>query len=164
MAIKKKDLGTSYGLWAMGFIGLHGIHRFYMGKIGTGILWLFTGGLIGLGWIYDAITMSKQIREINHRLIGEAAIYGTLPYGSSDQTIYKAPSKPESKEKIVIKLAYKLDGRVTVSDVVANSDLSLDEAEKTLKELASKGYAGMHVTDSGLIVYEFEEVKGRSSI
>ena len=37
------------------FLGLFGIHRFYVGKIGTGIIWLFTGGLFGIGAIVDFI-------------------------------------------------------------------------------------------------------------
>ncbi len=37
------------------FVGALGIHRFFVGKIGTGLLYLFTFGLFGIGWIYDLI-------------------------------------------------------------------------------------------------------------
>jgi TM2 domain-containing membrane protein YozV len=48
------------------FLGLFGIHRFYMGKWLTGILYLLTGGLFGLGYLYDYWTLNDQITEINN--------------------------------------------------------------------------------------------------
>lgn len=47
------------------FLGLFGVHRFYMGKVFTGILWLFTGGLFFVGYLYDFFTLNEQIVEAN---------------------------------------------------------------------------------------------------
>jgi TM2 domain-containing membrane protein YozV len=47
------------------FLGLLGIHRMYMGKWLTGLLYLLTGGLFGLGYLYDFWTLNDQISMIN---------------------------------------------------------------------------------------------------
>ena len=47
------------------FLGIFGVHRMYMGKWLTGILYLLTGGLLGIGIIYDFWTLNDQITFIN---------------------------------------------------------------------------------------------------
>ena len=47
------------------FLGFFGVHRFYLGKWGTGILYLLTVGLLGIGILYDFWTLNKQVSEIN---------------------------------------------------------------------------------------------------
>jgi len=47
------------------FLGLIGVHRMYMGKWITGIIYLLTGALLGLGYIYDYWTLNSQINELN---------------------------------------------------------------------------------------------------
>lgn len=39
------------------FLGYIGAHKFYEGKAGMGVLYLFTGGLFGIGWIIDTIVL-----------------------------------------------------------------------------------------------------------
>ena len=49
------------------FLGLFGVHRMYMGKWITGFVYLLTGGIFGLGYIYDYWTLNEQISLINRR-------------------------------------------------------------------------------------------------
>lgn len=46
-------------LATLGFCGCAGLHRFYSGKIGTGILYFCTGGLFGIGTIVDLVRIIK---------------------------------------------------------------------------------------------------------
>lgn len=47
------------------FAGVFGLHRMYIGKWVTGILYLCTGGLFLIGWLYDFCTLNGQIDEQN---------------------------------------------------------------------------------------------------
>ncbi len=47
------------------FLGLFGLHRFYIGKWVTGIIYLLTGGLLGFGVLYDFWTLNEQITVQN---------------------------------------------------------------------------------------------------
>jgi TM2 domain-containing membrane protein YozV len=57
-AAGKSDKNKITALLLCIFLGGLGIHRFYVGKIGTGIVWLLTGGVFGIGWIVDIIMIA----------------------------------------------------------------------------------------------------------
>ena len=58
-----KDYTVSWIL--LTFLGIFGIHRFYLGKWVTGLIWLLTGGLCLFGLLYDLWTLNGQIDEVN---------------------------------------------------------------------------------------------------
>jgi len=70
--IKERELWVAYLLWFL--LGPVGVHKFFLGKIGMGILYLFTGGIFLIGWIIDLFTLPSQVRAYNdevRRLKGE---------------------------------------------------------------------------------------------
>lgn len=42
------------------FLGFYGFHKFYEGKIGMGVLYFFTAGLFGIGWLVDCIILLSK--------------------------------------------------------------------------------------------------------
>jgi TM2 domain-containing membrane protein YozV len=54
----KSDKSKVAALLLCIFLGGLGIHRFYVGKIGTGIVWLLTGGVFGIGWVVDIVLIA----------------------------------------------------------------------------------------------------------
>ena len=66
-ALKYPEGRKSYNVaWILlTFLGLLGIHRFYLGKWVTGIVYFLTAGLFTLGVLYDFFTLNGQVREVN---------------------------------------------------------------------------------------------------
>lgn len=56
LAISPKSKTTALVLCA--FFGVFGVHRFYVGKIGTGVIWLLTAGAFCVGWVVDLIALA----------------------------------------------------------------------------------------------------------
>ncbi|MCA9197942.1 MAG: NINE protein [Pirellulaceae bacterium] len=59
------DYNVAWFLLAFPITGVLGFHRFYMGKWITGVIYLLTGGLLGIGLIYDWLTLNDQISRLN---------------------------------------------------------------------------------------------------
>lgn len=64
-ALPPKRVGVAYVLLI--FLGLFGIHQFYLGKIGRGVLYLLTAGVFTVGVIIDLFTLPSQVKTINAR-------------------------------------------------------------------------------------------------
>jgi len=165
------SIGIAYLLWFLSGCGALGFHRFYLGKIPTGILWMCTGGFFVVGAIYDFFTLPGQVREANYR----SALYGRnyRPYHTVGQAQGQAEGRPdwryandaqyrvvngksrekESPERVILKLAKENKGVLTVSDVALGANVSIDEAKKYLDALVSKGFAELRVRKSGSLVY-----------
>jgi len=156
----------AYLLWFCSGFGALGLHRFYLGKIGTGILWMCTGGLFVVGSIFDFITLPAQVREANIRqaLIDQLRRGSEQPFGGSREEnwryaedssyrVVNGAAKKERPEHAILKLAEKNKGVITVSDVALALDISMDEAKKLLDTLVAKNFAELRIRTSGSLVY-----------
>jgi TM2 domain-containing membrane protein YozV len=164
---------VAYFLWLISGFGCLGFHRYYLGKIGTGLLWTFTGGLCGLGSIYDLITLPWQVREANAHLAiwgtpyFRNSVHGAGPYAPSGGTrmaddgeariLHGYTKRKERPEYVILKVAKANKGVVTVSDLALAADITVDEAKKNLDALVSKGIAELRVRESGALAYVFPD-------
>jgi TM2 domain-containing membrane protein YozV len=67
--------GLAYLLWLGGFFGLCGLHRFYVGKPFSALLWLFTLGLLGLGQLIDLILIPGLVDQANRRAAASLTVH-----------------------------------------------------------------------------------------
>ena len=60
-----KEKSTSYLLWCLCLIGFCGIHRFYLGKYLSGVIYLLTFGVFGIGQLIDLFLISSMVDNVN---------------------------------------------------------------------------------------------------
>ncbi|MDR1803650.1 MAG: TM2 domain-containing protein [Treponema sp.] len=156
------SLGIAYLLWLFSGCGALGFHRFYLGKVPTGVLWMLTGGLGMIGSIYDFFTLPGQVREANMRKALYDHTMNHLSIGSEDwryatdtqaRVVKTGASEKEPVEHVILKLAKENKGILTVSEVALGANIPIEEAKQYLETLVSKGFADLRVRKSGSLVY-----------
>jgi TM2 domain-containing membrane protein YozV len=61
----RRDMITAYVLLAPALFGLSGLHRLYLGRWVSGLVWLVTGGLCGIGSIIDMVMLPRMVDDHN---------------------------------------------------------------------------------------------------
>ena len=167
--------GVAFALWLACIFGFCGIHRFYLGRPGTGLLYLFTLGLLGVGQLVDLIRLPAMVEEENlktaalralaeKRALQAMGVQPLLPPARlSVPALPPAPPIPEEiPEKFRIKLvkaAAKYGGKLTVTQGVLATGKTFEEVESELDSMAKSGYVGIdNDENTGVIVYTFGEL------
>lgn len=164
----EKSKGIAYLLLVAGpAFGLFGLHRFYMGQIGKGLLYLFTFGFLGIGQLVDLFTFGRTVE--NHNLRRELGRRND-PYGNAPRRGYaRADSmtslsrqlenlkklSEEHRERVLLRFIQTRGGRVHPIEIVTASSLNMAEAKRELDNFCVQGAAELHITEAGETLYVF---------
>jgi TM2 domain-containing membrane protein YozV len=161
------SVGLAYLLWLFSGFGALGFHRFYLGKIPTGLLWMFTGGLGMIGSVYDFFTLPNQVREANFRqaILNATSINVNVGGQRSWRNVSDGEARivreKDSVERVILRLAKDNKGILTASELALAGNISVEDAKRDLDAMVSKGFAELRVRQSGTLVYTIPDLMDR---
>jgi hypothetical protein len=157
--------GTAYALWLACFCGLFGIHRFYLGKPVTGLLYLFTFGLFGIGQVLDLVRMRSMVEEKNLALMERRQrLLGHMPQRALP-AMPAAPARDPQEElrQALTRAAAERGGTLSVTQGVLATGKDFKDVEAALDTMVRSGYVDItNDGDSGIVVYSFGELVPRA--
>lgn len=153
---------SAYFLWLFCLLQVHGLHRIYNGKIASGLLWLCTFGLFGVGQLIDLVLIPNMVDEHNAKLRAKLGMsdVGVPMY---DPVIAASVFNPKfSRQQLIVKLiqaAANRGGKLSVTQAVMDTGASFAEVEATLREMLKSEYVAIeNHPDSGVVIYHFVEL------
>ena len=170
--------GMAFVLWMGCVLGFAGIHRFYLGRPWTGVLWLFTFGLFGVGQLVDLFRLPAIVDEENAKAnqLRAPPRALALPSGAGKGVLTPSVELPPGKrparrvtaggddaadlEVLLTREAMKRRGTLSVTQAVAATGRPFREIEATLDGMLRAGYVGIdNDPDTGAVVYVFHEIQ-----
>jgi len=134
-----KNIWLSYFLAIFGLLTpISGLHRFYLDKKISGIIYLCTYGLFGIGTIIDLLRMPFLVDRCNLKILLKTHELRLL-----------------NPQKDILKIAQKNNGVVTVAMVSLDSNLSLAETKNYLEKMYKEGFCKKDIDEDGIEIFIF---------
>ena len=124
-----RSTGIAYLLWSLWLFGFAGIHRFYLGKPISGLIWLLTWGLFGMGQIFDLFIIPGMVEEKNYQYrvrLRELEHQKLLPTVTANT--------PASEIQLILKL-FSERREVTLADCVLATGKDTSEVKALLEQM-----------------------------
>lgn len=163
--------GMSFLLWLACLFGVCGIHRFYLGRPGSGILYLLTFGLFGVGQLVDLFLLPGMVDEANTKTAAfQALAEKRMLSGFQPAPLALPPMRglveADSPEKLRIKLvqaAAQYGGKLSVTQGVMATGKSFEDIERALDDMVRSGYVDVtNDENTGVVVYNFGQLQADS--
>jgi TM2 domain-containing membrane protein YozV len=167
------NLWLAYGLWGLGFFGINGIHRFYLGRPVTGAIWLFSYGCLFMGQLLDLFLIPGMAKGDTSEFWRSLRTNPSLPKNaitilekifarldSLDRNVPKnlLRDKPDSSAMHKLLNVAAANGKVlSMGQAVLATGFPPSEVEDLLNEALRRGLA--HVgndPESGAVRYYFD--------
>jgi hypothetical protein len=159
-----KSSGWSYLLAALGLVTpVAGIHRFYLGRPASGVLYLLTWGFFGVGTVVDLFLIPRMVEAENMRLLAPGRPVHMAALGAGPPPLALPPPQAArdkaTPEQRILRLAGEHDGVVTVAMVAMKTGMSLRQAKKELERLRKQEFCTIDVSTAGAKLYVFDGLR-----
>ncbi len=137
--------GTAFLLWMAWLFGFAGLHRFYLRRPWTGVLWVLTFGLFGIGQLIDLFRIPSLVAAENAR----DRLHGR-------REMLRLPAGPRDLEVELARAATKRGGSLSVAQAVVDLGIPFKQAEKALDAMLRAGYVDIgNDENEGTVLYRF---------
>jgi TM2 domain-containing membrane protein YozV len=161
--------GLSFLLWLSCLFGVCGVHRFYLGRPVSGVLYLFTLGFLGIGQLVDLFLLPGMVDDANtkHAALQALAEKRALRAAGIHPHLALPPasgmSEVDSPEKFRVKLvqaAAQYGGKLSVTQGVMATGKTFEEVESALDGMVRSGYVDVTNDDAtGVVIYNFGQLQ-----
>jgi hypothetical protein len=153
----------AYLLWFP--FGIFSLHRFYLGEIRTGLIYLFTLQLFGIGWIIDLFTLSGKVDNYNNKIKIERTAKEEKEQQRKEKEILKnvkIESRLKKADNLKIKLSEIQD--IMIIDVSDYKNIIIDNEESILDKGGDKQLFSFMKIDTFLRDYRRRIISDQSGL